>query len=387
MRFQLVQAGLRPEKFGKASSRLGTGGGSDDGIRDVILPMGDSNALMSAEDQASYTGWVDDADVVALNSSFAWQKVVPLTFTGMAGGINTGNVGMELAIARRMRLAAPNKRVYIVKNAVTGSKQITQWAAPAGTYFASTKSFLDTAVAAIQGAGFTPRIWIFCQLGENDANGTDYPSYAAAFRTMVANILANWGAQKLIHGRLTSPAGTSMRRIRTIQQDLAFNNPNFYLVDLDGATIGGDGTHFNLSGIATISQRVDAIILGNSDGLREPFVKEDWIDNRNAWTLNAGWAINGDGWLTGTGATSSARLQYAGLEVGLQYRIRGTYDPISGSSRCRFNGGTDVLSAAFSGSAFDVTLTTVTGNVNFDFLPPSGSFTGRIGPMTIERVP
>ena len=60
MRFQYLQSGLRPERFGKAAVRLGTGGGSPVVPQAVIMPtppFGSANLLNWIDVRKSYTDW------------------------------------------------------------------------------------------------------------------------------------------------------------------------------------------------------------------------------------------------------------------------------------------------------------------------------------------
>ena len=86
----------------------------------VALWIGDSNVRGSALDEASET-WVDDADVLSLNSSGAFAQYDPRTFTGLSNDANNGNIGSEMEWARLFRIDNPKKKLHIIKCASSGS--------------------------------------------------------------------------------------------------------------------------------------------------------------------------------------------------------------------------------------------------------------------------
>lgn len=143
----------------------------DDGIRDIVIFLGDSNEYGSALDENTLV-YTPDAKVQVLNASKVFATYTPGTLTGLHYYGNEPHVGPELGFAKRYRADFPNKTLYICKFSANGS---TQGRGPTiatitGSVSGGTLTVTSGTVAAYQGltgAGIPLNTYITASSGGN----------------------------------------------------------------------------------------------------------------------------------------------------------------------------------------------------------------------------
>lgn len=116
-------------------------------------------------------------------------------------------------------------------------------------------------------------------------------------------------------------------------------------------------------------------------------VSNGGFDSDTVWSYGAGWAIAA-GVATKTAGSSTAIAQAITIVAGRQHRIAGTISGrTAGSLTPRFTGGTTVNATSISNNgAFEVFITSVTGNNNISFVA-SGTFDGSLDDVSVKDWP
>lgn len=376
--------------LGKLSPSMG-GGAPALGVAKLLVVIGDSNGRGWAENQASLS-FTPTPSIQTFVSSLAFATYDPATATGMEGGVNTTWVGGELFCAQALRTADPSKPVFILKNAVAGTRQTTEWKVTGGTYTTPTRTLVAQAISAMAAMGYIAEVQILISLGINE--NTARQSYLAEARLLLADMASNWGLTA--NSRVTSIRSTldngNMVCIRAAQQIIGHENALDFLMDADAFGKNADVTHYNLAGLASVGGAWASIITQASSGLdTDLLLPEITFDNNTgfyAWTLNTGWTIAGTLAAAGVAAFgTSSFINDFPFEAGASYTLQ--YDLVVSAGNFRFSlgGGTTKNGATqtTSGPKTEVIVANA-GNTRLVVNAAGSGFTGSVDNLRLRKI-
>jgi hypothetical protein len=195
-----------------------------------------------------------------------WTVLAPGTGHGTGTPVYPKEFGPEVSFGRAIAAAKPTANIAIIKYSHGGTNLSSNWSA-SGTQYTTFVSTVQTALAALTGAGHTYQLrGMLWQQGEADTSGTAADNYQTNLTSLIARVRTdlNGGAafpfvigsiSNSQYGSAITTVGSGSYKVRQAQQAVAAADPTVGIVITDGYTTRpGDSIHFDHTAQITLGQ-------------------------------------------------------------------------------------------------------------------------------------